>query len=89
MRGITHENKTIYCIVPSKHPWVLTTQASKFEGGRLHGENGSTISMQGPIQDAKLAAMGLNGLASSVHPNSSRPARQWRKLYRATKRTDS
>ena len=28
--------------------------------------NGSTIPMQGPTQDAKLAAMGLNGLGSSV-----------------------
>ena len=28
--------------------------------------NGSTISAQGPTPDAKLAAMGLNGLASSV-----------------------
>ena len=30
--------------------------------------NGSTIPMQGPTPDAQLAAMGLNGLASSVRP---------------------
>ena len=28
--------------------------------------NGSTIPMQGPTPDAQLAAMGLNGLASTV-----------------------
>ena len=49
--------------------------------------NGSTIPTQGPTSNVKLAAMGLNGLASSVHPYSSRPARQWIKLYRATKLT--
>ena len=30
--------------------------------------NGSTIPTQGPTPDAKLTAMGLNGLGSSVHP---------------------
>ena len=48
---------------------ALTAQASKFEGGRVTWRtrlNGPTIPMQGPTLDAKLAAMGLNGLASSV-----------------------
>ncbi len=27
-----------YCIVPSKHPWVLGIHSLKVRGGRLHGE---------------------------------------------------
>ena len=38
--------------------------------------NGSTIPTQGPTSNVKLAAMGLNGIASLVHPYSPRPARQ-------------
>ena len=60
-----------FCIVPGKHPWVLAAQMPKFEDGQLHREsvlNGSTIPAQGPTLDAKLAAMGQNRLASSVHP---------------------
>ena len=60
-----------YCIVPRKRPWVLAAQMPKFEDGQLHREsvlNGPTIPAQGPTLDAKLAAMGQNRLASSVHP---------------------
>ena len=28
--------KGLYCIVPSKRPWVLAAQAPKIEHGRLH-----------------------------------------------------
>ena len=61
--------KALYRIVSGKHPWALATQASKFEGGQLHGEclNGSTIPTQGPTSNVNLAAMELNRLASLAH----------------------
>ena len=46
----THGWTCNYCIVLSKCSWVLTAQASKIEGGRLH-EGGSTIPMQVPTPD--------------------------------------
>ena len=52
-----------FCIVPGKRPWVLAAKMPKFEDGQLHREsvlNGSTIPVQGPTLDAKLAAMGQN-----------------------------
>ena len=48
-----------YCVVPGKHK-------KSIEGGWLHGERGSTILTQRATQDAKLAAIRPNGLASSV-----------------------
>ena len=71
---------------------VLSQASAKIWGWAITRRkcfNGSTIPAQGPTPDAKLAAMGLNGLASSVNTSLSRPTQQCRRLYRATKRTDS
>ena len=58
-----------YCIVPGKCPWVLAVQTPNSRAvTQRRCLNGSTIPMQGPTPDAKLAAMGQNQLASSVHP---------------------
>ena len=46
--------------------------------------NGSIIPARGPDPDAKLAA----GYQIHLYRASSRPARQWRKLYRTRKRAD-
>ena len=80
----------IYRIVPSKHPWALAAQVSNLRVAVTRMRlNGSTIPIQGPTPDAKLAATGLNGLLHRQFVcDSSRPARQWRRLYCAIKQTD-
>ena len=78
------DNPVEYCIVLSKHPWALAAQAPKIEGGWLHRE-GAWIVQLSPSKGPPQMRSKLPGCtASSLHA-SSRPARQWRKLYRATK----
>ena len=77
----------LYC--PGQAPMGARGSSTKIWGWvvtRRKCLNGSTIPKQGPTSDAKLAAMGPNRQFVCA---SSRQARQWRRLCRATKQTDS
>ena len=74
-----------YC--PGQAPTGARSSSAKNWGWavtRRECLNGSIIPARGPDPDAKLAA----GYQIHLHRALSRPARQWRKLYRARKRTD-
>ena len=76
-----------YRIVLSKRPWALAAQAPKIEGGRLHGEDVWMVQLS-PCKGPLRMRSKLPGCTASLLCALSRPARQWRKLYRATKLTD-